>query len=223
MTQHLDNELSAYLDGELAGAERQRVDAHLALCPECRRTLEDLRRLVHRASTLDDRPPERDLWPGIADRIGAQRAPGAVPLAPRRRRILVSVPQLAAAAVALMVVSAGATVLLTRGAERRVASGPAAGFDTVGAVAFPGQQAVESYDAAIRDLQQTLAQRRPRLDTATARVIEQSLAIIDRAIAQARGAVARDPNNLYLNGHLQRALDRKLDLLRQVAMLPLVS
>jgi hypothetical protein len=79
------------------------------------------------------------------------------------------------------------------------------------------------YDAPIRDLQQTLQQRRGQLDTATVRVIEQSLTVIDAAIRQAKSALAKDPNNPYLNGHLQRALDRKLDLLRQAATLPVVS
>jgi len=47
--------------------------------------------------------------------------------------------------------------------------------------------------------------------------------VIDQAIGQARAALARDPNNTYLNGHLQRSLDRKLDLLRQAATLPVES
>ena len=69
----------------------------------------------------------------------------------------------------------------------------------------------------------TLRTRRTVLDTATVRVVEQSLRIIDDAVRQAREALARDPNNLYLNTHLQNALDRKLDLLRRVATLPTVS
>ena len=91
------------------------------------------------------------------------------------------------------------------------------------APALPGEQTVASYDAAIRELQALLALRRGDLDTATVRVLEESLRLIDAAIAQARAALARDPNDLYLNGHLQRALDRKLDLLRHAASLPVVS
>ena len=47
--------------------------------------------------------------------------------------------------------------------------------------------------------------------------------MIDQAIAQARAALVKDPNNSYLNGHLRSTLDRKLDLLRRAAMLPRVS
>ena len=51
------------------------------------------------------------------------------------------------------------------------------------------------------------------------RVIEQNLATIDRAIAQAQRAVAADSANIYLNSHLAETMRRKLELLRQAAAL----
>jgi anti-sigma factor RsiW len=221
MTQHLDLELSAYLDGDLDQAARAAVEQHLAECAACRETLEGLRRVVRRAGSLDDRPPTADLWAGIAERIGEPSVADVVPLASRRRRFAFSVPQLAAAAVALMLVSSGVTAaLLLRPPDAQVASDTAT---VVQAVAYPGEDAVRSYDAAIADLQALLAARRAHLDTATARVVEQSLAVIDEAIRQARAALAKDPDNLYLNDHLQRSLDRKLELLRRVALAPVAS
>jgi anti-sigma factor RsiW len=221
MTQHLDLELSAYLDGDLDQAARAAVEQHLAACAACRETLEGLRRVMRRAGSLDDRPPTADLWAGIAERIGEPSVADVVPLASRRRRFAFSVPQLAAAAVALMLVSSGVTAaLLLRPPDAQVASDTAT---VVQAVAYPGEDAVRSYDAAIADLQALLAARRAHLDTATARVVEQSLAVIDEAIRQARAALAKDPDNLYLNDHLQRSLDRKLELLRRVALAPVAS
>ena len=79
----------------------------------------------------------------------------------------------------------------------------------------PGQR----YDAAVVDLQRVLEEDRGRLDTATVRVLEQNLALIDRAIAQARSAVAADSANVYLNSHLAETMRRKIDLLRQAASL----
>jgi len=225
MTAHLDLELSACLDEELDAAERTRVEAHLAGCAECRTALEDLRHLVRRAGTLDDRPPEQDLWPAISARISSESTADVVPLAPRRRRISFSVPQLAAAALALMAVSSGVATLAARGgfgAPPSVSAPAEVGMRAVG-VTLPGQAALESYDTAIADLQQALDARRGGLDTATVRVIEQSLQVIDGAIAQARAALARDPNNPYLNGHLERSLGRKLEFLRQVATLSVES
>jgi anti-sigma factor RsiW len=219
MSEHLNDALSAYLDGELDEAARVAAENHLAACAECRTALEGLHGLVRRAQTLDDRPPEHDLWAGIAERIGEPGTADVIPLEPWRRRFI-----FAAAAVALMVVSGGTAVLLTRGGPSRPGAGATSGAPArVTAVALPAQLAIDSYDAAIGELQQTLTARRGQLDTATVRVLEQSLRVIDLAIAQARAALTQDPNNQYLNSHLQRALDRKLDVLRRAATLPAVS
>ena len=58
---------------------------------------------------------------------------------------------------------------------------------------------------------------RGTLDTTTVRIIEQNLAVIDRAIADARRALAADPGNAYLNAHLAGTMRRKIDLLRRAA------
>jgi hypothetical protein len=75
------------------------------------------------------------------------------------------------------------------------------------------------YDAAVVDLEKALKQGRGRLDAATVEVVEHNLQIIDQAIAQAREALAADPANTYLSGHLVEARRRKLDLLRRAAAL----
>lgn len=222
---HLNDELSAYLDGELPVGDRARVEAHLAECAACSALLEQLRRIVQRARTLDDRAPARDLWSGIAARLAAKAAEAGaahlVPIADRlRRRVSFTVPQLAAAAVALTALTAGTVaVMLQSGSPPAPATAVGGSGPTATAVVLPSQEGVASYDAAILELERVLATRRATLDSVTVRVIEQSLALIDRAIAQARAALASDPNNLYLNDHLQRALDRKLDVLRRAVTL----
>src|SRR5688572_20129948 len=90
--------LSEYLDGELAPADRLEIEAHLASCAGCRNLIEELRAVARRAGSLEDRPPGTNLWPPIAARIGA-------PASRWTRRVSFTVPQLAAAAVALMVLS----------------------------------------------------------------------------------------------------------------------
>ena len=76
-------------------------------------------------------------------------------------------------------------------------------------------KADERYDRAVADLQVTLDHNRANLDTATVRVLETSLARIDRAIADAQRALEADPQSAYLNDHLSRIKRKKLDLLRQ--------
>ena len=52
-------ELSAYLDHELPGAQRQEVESHLAGCETCRRRLESLRQTVHAVKELPSEVPPR--------------------------------------------------------------------------------------------------------------------------------------------------------------------
>src|SRR4029077_19003694 len=83
----------------------------------------------------------------------------------------------------------------------------------------PVGMADAQYDAAVSDLEKALKQGRGRLDAATIAVVERNLQIIDQAIDQAREALAADPANTYLSGHLVEARRRKLDLLRRAAAL----
>ena len=75
------------------------------------------------------------------------------------------------------------------------------------------------YDAAVADLEKALKNGRGKLDKATIEIVEHNLQIIDQAIAQARDALAADPANSYLSGHLVETRRRKLDLLRRAAAL----
>lgn len=44
--EHVRDDLSAYLDGQISPEERERIEKHLATCPSCREELEQMRRLV---------------------------------------------------------------------------------------------------------------------------------------------------------------------------------
>jgi Putative zinc-finger len=228
MTMHEEwtDKLSDYLDGELEAADQTAVEAHLRDCSECIAVLNDLKRVVAGARGLDVRPPDRDLWPGVSARIDR--------VAPTRR-VSFTLPQLAAAAAVLIAVSGALAVRLAERAEApRTASqspvtapvpddtpGTAPDAGRIGAtplaerVSFADAQ----YDAAVADLEKAVKNGRGRLDKATIDIVEHNLQIIDQAIAQAREALAADPANGYLSGHLVEARRRKLDLLRRAAAL----
>jgi hypothetical protein len=208
MTDQWTDLLSEYVDGELAAGERSALEAHLATCGDCRATLGELRRVVARAKSLEDRAPKADLWSDVAERISAGRV-----VAIRSRRFSFSVPQLVAASIALVLLSGGGAWLALR-QPQAVRGGPTTPMpdgDVRPAAVWTGRT-----DAAIADLQEVLRRNESRLDTATVRVVRENLALIDRAIAQARGALAADPGNAYLNLHLADTMRRKLELLRRV-------
>lgn len=247
MHEQWTDQLSDYLDGELSSEEREAVDAHLSGCPDCVAVLNDLKRVVAQAQSLAHdrapRPPQADLWAGIAGRIDATaQEPGqdaaarvaAFPV-PQPRRFAFTFTQLAAAAVLLMAVSGGMAWTVARrgpeGARRSApasdaarASSPASFVDGVKGAAdgdrvVPVGLADAQYDAAVTDLEKALKDGRGRLDASTIAIVEHNLQIIDLAIDQARQALVADPANDYLSGHLVEARRRKLDLLRRAAAL----
>lgn len=223
--------LSEYVDGELPEWERHALESHLESCTDCSVIVSDLRRVVRRARTLKNPPPATDLWPGIAARIGAgaAKAHDVVDLSAQRRvrrRWAFSLPQLAAAGIALMTVSGGTVWFLSGSARQSVVLAPARSAPSASAPAVSVSMrpsASQSYAVAVADLERVLAEGRGKLDTTTVKIIEKNLAAIDRAIAEAQRALDADSGNLYLNTHLAETMRRKLDLLRQAAALVPVS
>jgi hypothetical protein len=72
---HPDAErISDWIDGELEGAARGEVEAHVATCGDCRALADELEALVRAARALPDRAPEHDLWPALAARLDGPRA-----------------------------------------------------------------------------------------------------------------------------------------------------
>jgi hypothetical protein len=197
--------------------------------------------VVARARAVEPRPPQVDLWSGISERLGADRGPATVmPFRMRpARRFSFSVPQLAAASLLIAAMSGGLMWSIAKRAAvgspanatgTSASNAPAASPDVVtpasapdasadSAVVEPVGLADQQYDAAVADLEKALKQGRGRLDAATIAIVEHNLSTIDEAIRQAREALASDPANSYLSGHLVEARRRKLDLLRRAAAL----
>jgi hypothetical protein len=206
MNDQWTDRLSEYVDGELAAGERAALEAHLATCADCRATLEQLRRVVTRAQSLEDRAPSADLWPRVHARLTPGRRPGVNP-----RRLSFTMPQLIAASIALVLLSGGGAWLALR-PPQPVRSGP---FTPPPGLATPAGWTGRT-DAAIAELQDVVTRNEARLDTTTVRVVRENLALIDRAIAQARAALEADPGSAYLNRHLADTMRRKLELLRRI-------
>ena len=69
MTDHLGADVSAYLDGALAPAERARVQSHLDACSPCRARLEELRATASLVAALPSPRPSRRLAPRFVERL----------------------------------------------------------------------------------------------------------------------------------------------------------
>ncbi len=215
MTDEWTSQLSEYLDGDLQVDQAQLLEAHLATCEACTTTLDELRAVQERAASLEDSEPSRDLWSGIATRIRAAHT-GETPVVDiesrrPRRRFAFTATQLLAAAATLVVTAVGSTMLATR------SESPSPGAATVIPVGIAASDA--SYDTAVDELVHALDEHRSQLDSATIVVLEQSLATIDQAIAEAVQALREEPNDQFLNSHLAHTKRQKLELLAQAVTL----
>ena len=209
--------LSEYMDGELSLSEAEALEAHLMECAECGRTLQQLRMVVTRAGQVIDREPATDLWQGIAARIAvAAPAMEAAPLttSPGKRRFSFSISQLAAASVALMLLSAS-TMYLIMGRDGEAPAVAVAQPQPVTAGQASVRAVTRNYDDAVTELEEVLERNRNQLDTTTVRVLEHNLAIIDRAITDARAALGQEPANPYLSRYLDQAMQKKVQLLKR--------
>lgn len=214
--------LSDYLDGELTDDEQRQVAAHLAECALCRDELAELEAVVRTASSMPQLEPATDLWQGISARLEPVTTR---PATGGSWRFTFSLPQLAAASVALALLSGwAATRFLAR--ESNVApvsasvtpnnaADPSVSDNSV----VPARFEDAEYDAAVVDLKEALEKGRGTLDPATVAVIEENLKTINQAVEEARKALAADPANGYLSGYLVNTQRRQLDLLRHAAAL----
>ncbi len=225
--QHWIDRLSDYMDMDMVEDDRAALEAHVAECAACREALADIRQIVARAHQLGDVAPSRDLWPDIAAVIAAPvKADSAtvIPLPTALRAeagppgLFLTRPQLAAAAVILMLISATATWVAGPGIAVRQTAGmvDAAAPTSEALFASDDFEAPAGLADELQALESVLLEVGGRLDVNTLRIIETNLAVIDRAIEDSRRALAMDPESDFLEEHLARVRDRKLDYLQGV-------
>ena len=223
MSDRWTDRISEYIDGGLEAAECRLFEAHAAGCAECAAALSDLRMIASRARALPNEAPEADLWHGIEARI-RDAAPLERPMPAARRggwsvrRFSFSLPQLAAACLALAVLSGSAVWYALRLEPSRA---PGLLADRSGSRTAPASQTAADHVAIqdVEELGRVLAAGREKLDPTTVRSLEESLLIIDVAIRQAKRALDADPNNPYVRAHLNDTMRRKVDFLRRATML----
>lgn len=216
--QELDERLDDWLDGALPAAEAARVEAHLAGCPSCRESERRLRQLLAHAAALPRSvSPQRDLWPDVERRIARPGGwAGFFGWGPSLG--------LAAAAVVLAAVAALLWQTQTPAAVQTVEMPVGPAFEAASAQGAPVSdpvlaQAEREYEAAANTLLGALQQRQSALTPEDLARIQANLRVIDRALAEVRLALAKDPGNPELNRMLVATHRKKVDVLRRVVRL----
>jgi hypothetical protein len=163
--------------------------------------------LAEAIAQLRDTQPEVDLWPGIARQL------------PRHPRgtVILHWPMALAAGLAIVIVSAAGTAVVL---HRTTVAAPA-----VAAIANPDHAAVvpASYspdDAAlaraVNDVEQLVRASYPEMNPSARNSVQQSLAALDQAIAQASQRERAAPDDPRAAKYLTGALRKKLQVLRTV-------
>lgn len=224
-----ETHLGAYLERELEPREMAFMEHHRAHCATCDAMVRDLDGIVASAAQLPGFAPSRDLWSGISDRIATPVT--SLPLRPEishaaRAPRSMSIRRFAVAATLLVAVSSAVTwrVASTRRAPiaATVADGPSSAVVPVMTSTVANTNVASAnvvYEDQILALRTIVDQRFRELDTTTVAELRRNLAIIDRAIADSKAALAKDPNSQVVAGSLDRALANKLALMRRVALL----
>ena len=216
-THPTEQELHEYLDGELDAARDGAVARHVEQCDSCRATWLRMRQLRQRLAALPrELAPPADALHHIHQAIVATDAPA--PMIAPARTVRWRPATLAAAALLLIALSSALTAVLV------LRYGPARGVvQDDGAAASPSAELVAlnamegSYNKSITELERALREYEHALAPETVRLIRTNLAIVDRALSEARAALHADPANEALVELLRASYERKLDVLRSAS------
>lgn len=74
--EHVGEQLSGYLDGELTQQQRQRIDLHLDRCEECTGVLQELSDIRSRMGRSQLSPEGEDHWREMLDETGVSVSRG---------------------------------------------------------------------------------------------------------------------------------------------------
>jgi Putative zinc-finger len=175
------NALADYLERDDSPRFRAAVEAHAASCADCGALLADLQQLRVDASGLPTLTPSRDLWDGVAARIEAPvielgRRAGVGGRSVQEKRRISAWMRPAAAAAALVLVTAGVTYFATREAllsETQIAAVDSSALDPRQMVTSANDSA-RRIDGGRRDLGTVTADRGPA-------AIDRAPRVVDRA------------------------------------------
>jgi anti-sigma factor RsiW len=210
-----DDMLDDYVDGARAAgrpadARLAAFEAHLPGCARCQALVADFSSIRRSAVELDEMIPPPRLWAKIAASIDAearkpwwQRSFGGA--------FSAWVPAAVAAALVCII---GGTIWFSRTAPAvppQTASVTTAVTPAAEPAVAPAEQ---QYEDAIKGLQQLADAQKPSLDPKTFAVLQQNLAVVDRAISESRAALSNEPTSAVAQDSLLDALDTKVALLQ---------
>lgn len=211
--------LNDYLDGLLPDGERCAFEALLAADAALRAEADALRSLRTQTAALPrEIAPERDLWQGVAARIGAGDTIVTFRRRVRSARPAIWSPLLGLAAMGLLIF--GITSLMDT--DRTAGTPPNQELATPVPAPAPDaelQRVTAQYLDARAQLVALLEERKADIAPETFAVVEENLSVIAAAVTEIEVALADKPKNLKLERLLFAAYQSEVDLLQRAVML----
>jgi hypothetical protein len=219
--------LSDFLDGTLTGEARVLLNKHLGTCARCAAACDDLRTIIARARDARDYtitpPSSRALWLRISNTLEAERedqrrtaARAAATVSTRQesfvtralhKRWTLTLPQLSAAVVALVVAVSVATVFSLQSLR------PAPG--TIKPTQVARQRSIN--DQELELLMQRVEQRKTRWNPRMREAFERNLTVLDAAVNDSLQQLDETPHDVVSEEALDAAMRDKKQLLREFA------
>ena len=218
--------ISSYLDGEMSVIEKGAFEEHLEACGGCCEILDDLKAISDTASSLEELSPPPTLWNSIRSSIEeeqnqlkpqAQTSRQQTQTPKKIRSLQFSMGELLAAAIALILLSAGGGWMLGQETSNTSSPVPIAQNENEPSIRVANSLPEPSKGGLVESLQKLeaeLLERQGSLDEETMTRIQDSLFFIDSSISDARRALLVDPESEYLNAHLNKSLQKKVRVLQ---------
>lgn len=226
------------VDGTLGSIRTAELQRHLEECADCRAFARDMESIREAADSLDTLAPPDRVWLQIAGQLRQEGRVAAPVQQPARARHVA----LLAIAAALLLAVGGSIVLMLQGlqspgqpptaapaAATAQPSGNAPEANAVQNVEAEFRLAEQHYQNAIAKLEEATHLDRTgtagqtgdqaQIDPQTAAMLQKSLQVIDRAIAESRTALRSEPQSAAARDSLFDALRRKVALLQDTIAL----
>lgn len=214
---------SDYIDGTLELGEQLSVERHLADCAPCRIVRDDLLQIVHFSRQLPEQAPSTAIWNRIQTEIKAEpplslwaRA-AAWWMRGQHKYLRLTVPQLAASAVALAILVSIA-VIMSR------PDSPAVDQMAMGLVQSPALNRdllsspdIKQIESRINELRETVEQRKVAWNPELRFAFDRNMLHIDQSLAECRQVLNVNPSDQISQDLMLNAYREKVRLLEEFA------
>lgn len=210
--------ISDYIDGALETGEQAVIERHLADCESCRALRDDLLQLVHFSRHLPEHTPSSTVWTAIQTQVKSERRVGLRQRVARwlarleERNFILSLPQLAAGAVALILVALVVSVVLRSEAQQSAETASVSGSSAISKnlLSYPDLQQIEE---RISQLESSVEQRKASWTPDLRQAFERNLAYVNQSLIECRQQISGHPEDKVSEELMLNAYREKVRLL----------